>query len=343
MSEPIQKRILRNTKKAVPTTGVFLDENPEKAAQVRQQPELFDGDPRVRFDRFSGTISLRQFRVEGRDKVIRWSSFDNIESATRGVDHVVSRYQQDNGPETTQTKVVINAAVELLMAFRNESLTMADLQKSSRLVEARFEEFRLFDVRHPVKQSFVDQILSAYQPDSTGRFNPLISRTKAASALLQTTRRLLVDRLIRDKYSYLRILFKAERTIERAHLNEAIAVLDSIDPRHASAVQTLQFVSRYLLSLETIKVASYRVPALRSSWLLHNNPDNNTIQKGRHYRNMVKLAVGKDIFFEELASIKPFADADYKEKEERISQSRNLLQAALNIGELNHNPTSDNV
>lgn len=254
-------------------------------------------EPRVRFDPFTGEIYISSWRHKKsrNDETIhldqgtiqlgqrgkkpkgtlylRWNRYPDIQTAVRGVGHIIERYGKDGGDRVEGAKAAIGLVMEALPRFREERITEKELKEMTEKAEEVLAQAGFLDAQTPNRQRLTIQILAAFRKDSTGRVNPLISRTRLSSAWLKLIKELLFAGIAREKYGRILTVLLAEDEAERFSIGSARqAFRDLLTSRNEmslnQAIAVARAVSRELLTPEVVKVAPYRRTALICSAFL---------------------------------------------------------------------------
>lgn len=342
---------------------LVIEESPANR-RIDQFPELTD-DKRVRFNPFAGDIYISVFReapvrVQGRSSseivlfqrgenpqnisARRWNKYPDIETAIRGMEHVEEKYEKKGGQEVIKIKQVIGLMRDLLGVFRIGMVTeetLKDLEEKTieGLAAAGFP-----DADKTIKQKLADQLLLASRKDSTDRINPLVSRSRIASAWVKATGELLNAKLIREKYSYLNLLLSNERDLERFHLEQASEFVNNILLRglgnkevERSLWNLRSYSSRYLGSGD-IKVNPYRYPSMLAHVFLFGFQSDGQ-------RRIIRTYSGSSETVKLLSQVKPVQELlvdGLVSREERFNEvsialdfAKELYTGALETGDRN--------
>lgn len=273
-------------------------------------------EPRVRFDPFTGeiyisswrhkksrndeTVHLDQGTIElgQRGKkpkgtiYLRWSRYPDIQTAIRGVGHIIEGYEKDGGDKIEGAKAAIGLVMEALPQFREERITEKELKGMTEKAEEVLTQAGFMDARTPNRQKLTIQILAAFRKDSAGRINPLISRTRLSSAWLKLIKELLFAGMAREKYGQILNVLLVEDEAERFYMESAQRVLNDLLISNNNidldqAIKVTRAVSRELLTPEVVKVAPYRRAALVSTAFLFG------VETDRQRRILEKILAGE--------------------------------------------------
>lgn len=271
---------------------LFVAENPAVFRRVEGSPPLIPGEGRVRYDRYSGALYVSSWR--GReledDEVLsvpvlgqqgnkptkvgklRWNTCATIEGAIRFAGHVLEKHEKKGGEVVEQTKAVIEQVKAGLDRLKTGEITSDTVGEAFAGVRQALVSGGFVEAQKPTKQRLALQLLQASQgTDRLGRFNPLIVRTRLASAWLKLTSELLFAKRVREKYGRLSTLLLTERELERFYLSlvaEAMAEILSMSPTSEEVPQAavvLLEASDAFLSPQVMKAAPYRFPAIFAS------------------------------------------------------------------------------
>lgn len=196
----------------------------EKYQEIEKYPDLFLPQDGIKFNPFSGEINIRTSRF-GR---LTYSSHHSIDQAIRSVEHVLTRYQKDGGVEVEHTKQLIRLIIHTLPQFRQGKVTKEELDKMLEQAEQTLIDSNYISAKIKNKQALVKQLQAGYRKDSRQRINPLISRTRLASAWLKLIGELVKANKIRKKYHHILGLLVVEKLVEEFQLREVKIIMDEI-------------------------------------------------------------------------------------------------------------------
>jgi len=278
---------------------IIVPENTVTVAEVKQYPNLNENDYRIRFNPFTGELYLSAYRhrvskeINGAENnnpsqeiAQRWNPYTDVESAIRSAKHVLESYDKKDGKMVTKTLGAIGVIKDLLKRFESGEISEVNIDNVGVETLSRLKEYGFEKPQKPIKQKLAEQVLFAAGKDSLQRVNPLISRTRLASAWLKTTRELLVAKNIREKYSEVLIILSAERDIERMYIDSASKLMnDALRSEKieelSEVVDILRDYFRDFLTSDRMRVAPYRKIALLAGYSLfgpRNDWDEKLIQ-----------------------------------------------------------------
>jgi hypothetical protein len=343
----------------------IVHENPEKAP-IAQLPRLLS-DRRIRVDPLTGYVYTLSYRDPGQKDIThliteentvyqrgespkkvslqRPNRYHDIESAIRSMEHVFDKYERHDGSEVGKTKKAVEVMRRILPEFRGNTPSEERLAEISEMAIRELTAAGFTNAEKIIKQDLAEQIIRATQVDVLGRVNPLISRSVIASAWVKTTRELLFEKKVREKYSYLYALLSNEREMERFYLVQAVrGGIDNISARGeknheaGNAIRNFEHFSRQYLGFR-INVNPYRGPAMYTHVSLFGPRFEGQIQILRAYAgneetaNILTIRPIQNVYLDTTRS----AMSRWEEISERLSTAREDLVAALAIGEIDIN------
>ncbi len=296
----VERRILRSTPNLPAKMGKeslhLVPENIVRFNEVKQYPFFNENNRGIRFSPFTGEIYISTYRHSlknesqsqpSEEEIVlmqrgrkpsqeilqRWNKYPDIECAVRSAEHVLNLYGKEGGEMVDNTRGAINLTKRLLTKFELRGINKENLEI---ITQETLEELALLgfgDAEKPIRQRIALQITNAVGKDKLERLNPLISRTRLASAWLKAIRELLVAKKVREKFSVVMTDLLSERTIERFYLSQAaILIQDMLENQNSddlkSKISVLKTFSSTFLTPEKIKVAPYRKAALLSHYSL---------------------------------------------------------------------------
>lgn len=181
----------------------------------------------VRFNPFDGTLLLATYVPDQKDSeksVKRWSTFGGLEELTGFSAEMVLRNDPTNGKLVEGTRNLIDLTQQKGELFRSQTVPESDLE---RYLEEATIVLKQSGFDKPIlglKKRIRDQIKTSLGKDSIYRRNPLIARTRLASAMVKL---LMVEQLqdmVAKKYlelfSHLLPEFQLEQTLTQALVDE---------------------------------------------------------------------------------------------------------------------------
>ena len=296
----IEKRILGSTPrlpaKMEKESLRLVPENVVKFNEVKQCPYLNENNNRIRFNPFTGKIYISTYRhssknesqhqqFEGeiilmqrgkspsREVSQRWNQYPDVECAIRSAGHVLDHYGKEKGEMVENTRGVINLIKRLLTEFESGEVNKYNIEEIAQETSLELTLLGFSNAEKPIRQKLALQITNAAGEDKLGRLNPLISRTRLASAWMKAIRELLVAKKVREKFSAVTIDLLWERAIERFCLSQAtVSIQDMLENQNVDdlkpKIHALKAFFSTFLTPEKIKVAPYRKSALLSHYSL---------------------------------------------------------------------------
>ncbi len=201
-------------------------ENPDLRV-IESYPRLFTPLPSVRFNPFSGELHLATYvpdRTKPELTVKRWSQFGGLEELTGATVEIITQYSSPNGDliKTTQDLMAFTQAKGDI--FRSRSVPSAELDEFIEEATTLLDRNGFHQPILPLKDKIRKQIVAGLGPDSLDRRNPLIARTRLASAIVKLCMLEQIQDKIAKKYlelfSYLLPEFDLERSVAAGILAE---------------------------------------------------------------------------------------------------------------------------
>ncbi len=267
---------------------------------ARSQPRLFPNYTGIRYIRFTGELLIQQWdrtkpQVKGQKSLHtgdreepsqrKWPKRKSIETAIGGAIHIIENYRQiDSG----EGKDIILAKVEKVREFTEDmyrrfssgEIEEDNIQSFYETAYDLFSKSGLLRARVPNKKTAVEQVLKALERDKIFRFNPTVSRMRLASATSKWFVELFIGDLVVEKYQNQLSALIQERGLERFYLEQVLQQVNSfmnLDPNDPFVQEEKENLLDTVLECfrhNTIKVAPYRIPALRflfSAFGLHGS------------------------------------------------------------------------
>lgn len=322
------------------------EENESKSNFVNRFPDLTVGDPRVKFNPFTGALYVLSYRYGSNDGTVkrRYSTYSDIDVATRGMSDILAKNNKQDGEVVVNTRHVVKTMQELLSGFRNGTINKENLEQISQDTIDRLSQAKFQNADKSLKQELVKQLTLATQPDSRGRWNPLISRTRIASAWLKTTRELFVAKMVREKYSYLYVVLSNERDLERFYLEQGVKAIENVvsggkdDKELYNSLRYLEGFFGKFFSPEEIKANPYRQAAIETNTMLFGiRPQGREDRILRRYLGADKT----EIVLDQTPITQIYSDNSLSSRErwsqisDRLKAAGNMLQDSLIFGEEN--------
>lgn len=365
-SAEVEKRILRSTAKLPlrmeKESLRLVPENVVKFNEIKQYPYLNENNNKIKFNPFTGEIYISTYRhnskgelqsqfpekeiilmqrgrIPSQEIFQRWNQYPDVECAIRSAEHVLERYGKEEGDMVKNTLGVIDLTKRLLTKFESGEVSKENIEKIAQETLQELNTFGFSSAEKPIRQKLALQITNATGKDSLDRVNPLISRTRLASAWLKAIRELLVAKKIREKFYAVSMDLLSERSNERFCLNQvAILIQDILQNQNItelkSKIDGLREFSLFYLTPEKIKAAPYRRPALLARYYLFG-------AKNESERNLaIAISTDKQEAVNLLTLLpidKVLANALFKkntqqEIQERLTESLGAIRKALDKG-----------
>ena len=362
--ESVERRILASASKLPAKMGKeslrLVPENEVKFSEIKRYPYLNGDNKRIRFSPFTGELYISTYRnsqkkglqlPEGKtilmqrgknpptETLQRWNQYPDVECAIRGAGHILDHYGKEDGKMVKSTRGAIDLTKRLLTKFESGEVNKENIDA---ITQEAFGELALLgfsNAEKPIRQKIALQIAEASGKDSLDRLNPLISRTRLASAWLKAIRELLVAKKVREKFSAVATDLLTERAVERFYLSQSTVLIQ--DVLKSQGVDDLKSkipgLKRFFLTFvgpETIKVAPYRKSALLSRYLLFGvrniSERNLLIEISSNEKEAAELlrVTPIDKIFEESLFIKNAR----LEIQERLTESLASINSALDKG-----------
>ncbi len=362
----VEKRILRSTAKLPSRMEKeplrLVPENVVKFNEVKQYPYLNEDNNKIRFNPFTGEIYLSTYRdslrkeserqpLEGeiilmqrgrkplQEILQRWNKYPDVECAIRSAEHVLDRYGKEKGEMVENMRGVINLTKRLLTKFESREVNKENIEKIAQETLHELAVLGFSNAEKPIRQKLALQITNAAGKDKLERVNPLISRTRLASAWLKAIRELLVAKKVREKFSTAITDLLSERAIERFYLSQVtILIQDMLTNQNVdylkSKISVLKTFSSTFLTPEKIKVAPYRKSALLFHYSLfgvrnESEKDLLIITSANEQESVDMLAL---IPIDKILADSLYEKRAYQEIQERLSQSLASIKNALDKG-----------
>lgn len=272
---------------------IIVVENVDKFNEVEGYPNLNEYDNRIRFSPFTGEIYISTYRENakrleqavGAEVILmqrganplqkmskRWNGYSDIECAIRATGHILDKSNK-KGKMVKNTLGAIDLTKHLLSKFESGEVNKENIEMIAQETFQELASLGFINAEKPIRQKLTAQIIKATEKDILERVNPLISRTRLASAWLKAIRELLVAKKVREKFSAILTDLSSERDVERFYLSQvAELVRDMLENQEMnsfkSEVLDLKTLCSDFLTPEKIKVSPYRKPALLVKYCL---------------------------------------------------------------------------
>jgi hypothetical protein len=157
--------------------------------------------------------------------------WDGLEPAIRQQHHILKEYNPiDPNAEPQKMRRLMH------WIDRTARELSAGQVERTRLEELSTEATALIDItglphaQDATKQKIATMLQNAPTPDSLGRVNPMVARTRLRSALLASTRRVVTAELVRQKFNANVEVLTAERVFTRFDVESSLSELDLLSP-----------------------------------------------------------------------------------------------------------------
>lgn len=155
--------------------------------------------------------------------------WDGLEPAIRQQLHILAKFDSVNlDTEPQALRKIVYWITQASQVLKEGPVSRSKLNQMSSEATEMLTSFAQSPAAHETKEKVAQMLTKAAQPDSRGRINPMISRIRLRSALLNSTRRLVTSDLIRRKFSANLEVLIAEREFTRYSLDQAYAELNSV-------------------------------------------------------------------------------------------------------------------
>ena len=340
--------------------------------EILQLPLLFEGEKRIRFNPTYGGIFIKRYRTRRRKKEMdinqdeqgiqesfpidigkktklevepEWPQLGTVENAIKTAKHIVEENSVDSH-RVKKLESTLQLTHYLFEAFTSGEITDENLREYLGTGYEMLQQSGMLRPGSPNREDAVEQIVSALDKDSLGRFNPLISKTRLASASIKLLYENLVAGQTVQKYTYLlNALLYVERESERMYLEQILRqslLILNLSPNNPVFKQfrdALQENAFQLLGLDVMKVAPYRRPALWYLMYVFGYPDG--IERGDY-----RYVFGKSFTRESMFEIGRIHENDDDSPEsnqkflDRLQSASVLIQEVLEFGEKELNKPS---
>lgn len=201
----------------------IVSENPDNDF-IKVFPHVFFQEEGVRYNPDDGTLWVASYHptAEAKDVLYkRWSKHSSLESATGASAEILSKYDKE-GNMAQKTQVLDTFIRGKLKQFGEGAITDAQLDEFRDESEGVLKELGFSNPRKPSKTKVAEQVKKAMGKDSLGRRNPLISRTRLASALLTVLTEYEFQDRVAAKHLRLFIAFLGEQQLEESIVQSVI-------------------------------------------------------------------------------------------------------------------------
>ncbi|OGM75364.1 hypothetical protein A3H19_02740 [Candidatus Woesebacteria bacterium RIFCSPLOWO2_12_FULL_39_9] len=212
--------------------------------------------------------------------------WNGLEAALRQQDEIRVDYGGGPGAEQQVVEDLLVGIRSLAEVFKEEEITENTLQEISRQTEGFLEGVGLASAREGTRKNLANAMYKSAELDRKDRVNPMISRVRLRSAYLQTVKREVVGKLIKEKSNNVFELLLLEREVTRDMLISVDEAADWFLNEYPVFINPDSFITRSDFSdaavlstvnslrglvnanLKQVKVAPYLAPARIAEVLL---------------------------------------------------------------------------
>ncbi len=253
-------------------------ENP-KNNWVEGLPHIFFGDPGVRYAPFQGTLWIASYHPSNAAPDIalkRWSKHSSIETATGASAEILGNYSA-TGDIALKTLALDQFIRTKLDQFGEGNLTDQQLAEFRTEADKAIQDLGFSNPKKPSKTIVTERVRRAMGRDSIGRLNPLISRTRLASALLT----LLTENEFQDKVATkhlgLFIAFLGEQQLEESYI---VSIL-----KEFSKGNFKPDVLKDAALKPVVKASPFRIPLMQAYCSMFGIPPHRQKEFERYFEN----------------------------------------------------------
>lgn len=255
-------------------------------ANIKGMPHLFLGDDRVRFHPFTGELYVSRYRDTESGPKQGFPRFSDMEGAMGYTTHLMASYHPESGDVVKRTARLHEFVVEKLNAFGSNSVTDDDLDLFRAETEQRLGELGFSTAIKPNKVLIDKQVRKGVGPDNLARRNPLVSRSRLASALLKLYMEGQFEDRVMQKYTELFFMLLGEYQYERAYTEGVLTELQ--DPN--SELEMLQATGEMISSRMPVKIAPFRIPVMQAHVAIFADKKRLLpVQHGKYFENAPDL------------------------------------------------------
>lgn len=194
---------------------------------VDAYPRLFSPLASVRFNPFTGDLHLATYVPDRQNpgaSLKRWSRYAGLEELTGATAEVLSHYHSPDGDLVTTTQALVDFTQTKGALFREREVASDELDAFMHEATALLAQGGFRKPILPLKDKIRKQIVAGLGPDSLNRRNPLIARTRLASAVVKLCMLEQVQDKVAKKYlelfAYLLPDFDLEQEVAAGVLDE---------------------------------------------------------------------------------------------------------------------------
>ncbi len=291
MAKEVEKNILGQDPKA--KAAAILDSSHpvitlehSGLANIKGMPHLFLGDDRVRFHPFTGELYVSRYRDTERGPKQGFPRFSDMEGAMGYTTHLIAGYHPESGDVVQRTALLHQFVSEKLSAFGANAVTDEDLDTFRMETEQRLGELGFSTAIKPNKVLVDKQVRKGVGPDSLARRNPLISRSRLASALLKLYMEGQFEDRVMQKYAELFFMLLGEYEFERSYAEGVLAELEN----PGSELEMLRGAGEMISSRMPVKVAPFRIPVMQAHVAIFADKKHlQPVQHGKYFENAPDL------------------------------------------------------
>lgn len=274
--------------------------------------------------------------------------WDGLEPAIRQQHHILKEYNPiDPNAEPQKMRRLMHWIGRTSSELSAGQISKERLGELSEEAATLIAETGLPNAQSVTKQKIATMLERAPLPDSLGRVNTTVSRTRLRSALLASTRRIVTAELVRRKFNANLEVLTAERELTRYDLEAALSELDLLSPiarqleldpsaitkeERDELVQDVTVVA--LKHLRFPRVAPYLLPSrIAAIYLVGVRPE-----KEESNRRVLGDETADDVFATVPAVIllRSKDEEEQREAGSRIRWAHSIIGDALDIKEHNN-------
>lgn len=242
-------------------------------------PHIFPQETGVRYSPFDGNVWIATYfpSDDAEDIVLkRWSKHTSLESATGASAEILSQYDSE-GIIVGKTMTLARFIKFKLSQFGEGSITHEQLIEFRNEADVVLQDLGFEKKHRPSDTIVTERVRSAMGRDSMGRRNPLISRTRLASALLTVlTEREFHDK-VAAKHHRLFLALLGEQQLEEACVK---LILAEFSKRNF----TPEVLKKAALD-PLVKTSPYRIPVMQAYASLFGTPPHRKKEFAKYFEN----------------------------------------------------------
>lgn len=270
--------------------------------------------------------------------------WDGVETAIRQQIHILEKESpKDLKAEPAQLRGILRYIDTASARVAGGNVDPSEVERLVSEIAVILSNSRLAFAVDSDKQKIVRQLLSSFERDRLGRFNPLVVRTRLRSAFLACMRRLTVSDFIRRKFSANLEVLMEEREFSRFVLREVVSEIDSIESQLRSqgsgpdpevlSKRVGEVAVRYL---PHPRVAPYLIPARIAAIFL--------VGCREERKDLNRRVLGEEVA-EEIFALEPTVEllsrGDLPEAGRRLRWARSVITTVLEEAQIEKEDSSD--